>query len=72
MAKDDSTDTRDALKKMSGKDFNKEITAAQKDLTESEHNLKEKKEKCQEYKKEMEQYFVDIKNIEERINSIPA
>ncbi len=72
LAKEDSTDTRGALKKMSDKDFNKEITDAQKDLAESELDLREKKEKCQEYKKEMEQYFLDIKNIEEKINSIPA
>ncbi len=72
LAKEDSNDTRGALKKMSGKDFNKEILGAKMDLSESEATLKDKKKSCQQYQKDIEEYSLAINLIEEKINSIPA
>ena len=72
LAKEDSNDTRGALKKLSDRDFNKEILEAKMDLGESEEELKSKKSDLEDYKQKIVEFRESIKSIEEKIGSIPA
>lgn len=72
LSKEDASDTRGALKKSEGRDFNSEILAAQDDLEEANNKLESKKTSYENLKKNLEKYNKEILEINEKIKSIPA
>jgi len=72
LAKNDSTDTKGAISKLKGRDFNNEILEAKMSLGEANDELKEQKKNCTEYQENIKEFRLKIREIEEKINSIPA
>tara|TARA_R100001509_G_scaffold94928_1_gene55069 strand:+ start:43436 stop:46597 length:3162 start_codon:yes stop_codon:yes gene_type:complete len=72
LAKEQSTDTKGAMKKLEDRDFNQEILEANSDLSAAENDLKKQKLDCESYKIDLQDYKLQISKIEEKINSIPA
>ncbi|HAI18628.1 MAG TPA: hypothetical protein DCM10_11690, partial [Xanthomarina gelatinilytica] len=72
LAKEDAADTRGALKKLEGRDFNQEISSARTDLTDCESELKKQKDNCKSYKDSGSICAAKIAEIKEKIGSIPA
>jgi len=72
LAKEDASDTRGALKKSEGRDFNSEILAAEDDLEEANNKLEKKKSACENFKIGLEDCSGQIGEINEKIKSIPA
>ena len=72
LSKEDASDTRGALKKSEGRDFNSEILSAEQDLEEANDKLEKKKSACENLKSAMEDASAKIEEINEKIKSIPA
>jgi DNA repair exonuclease SbcCD ATPase subunit/DNA repair exonuclease SbcCD nuclease subunit len=72
LSKEDASDTRGALKKSEGRDFNSEILAAEQDLEETNDKLEKKKLTCENLKKSLASCKDQIEEINEKIKSIPA
>ena len=72
LSKEDASDTRGALKKSEGRDFNSEILSAEQDLEEANDKLEKKKSACENLKSAMEDASTKIEEINEKIKSIPA
>ena len=72
LAKEDVAITKGALKKLEGKDFNKNLSEARMDLSEAESDLKGQKEDCEKYKRDSSTLSGQIAEIESTIRSIPT
>jgi len=72
LAKEDASDTKGALKKSEGRDFNSDILAAQEELEQANNNLEKKKSRCETIKFNISQCSEEMDAINEKIKSIPA
>ena len=72
LSKDDASDTKGALRKSEGRDFNNEILEAEADLEEANNKLEKKKTSCENIKLKMAECDTQISEINEKIKSIPA
>ena len=72
LSKEDASDTRGALKKSEGRDFNSEILSAEQDLEEANDKLEKKKAACEKTKSAMATTATKMEEINEKIKSIPA
>ena len=72
MAKAEIADVRGALKNLEGKEYDEDIKQALIELEENEEATTEQKEKCDVVKTVIEQTSEEIKDLEEKIASIPA
>jgi DNA repair exonuclease SbcCD ATPase subunit/DNA repair exonuclease SbcCD nuclease subunit len=72
LSKEDASDTKGALRKSEGRDFNNEILEAEADLEEANNALEKKKSSCESIKLKMAECTSQISEINEKIKSIPA
>ena len=72
LSREDAADTRGALRKSEGRDFNSEILSAQEELESANNNLEIKKKRCKSVKFNISQCDNEIDSINEKIKSIPA
>ena len=72
LSKDDASDTKGALRKSEGRDFNSEILEAEEDLEDANNKLEKKKSSCESIKLKMAECDTQISEINEKIKSIPA
>ena len=72
LAKEDVTDLRGALKRLEGKNYDKDIEKAQIKLDENMAHTEEQKSECEIYQEELEGLDQDITNLKEVIGSLPA
>jgi DNA repair exonuclease SbcCD ATPase subunit/DNA repair exonuclease SbcCD nuclease subunit len=72
LSKDDASDTKGALRKSEGRDFNSEILEAEEDLEDANNKLEKKKSSCESIKLKMAECGTQISEINEKIKSIPA
>ena len=72
LAKEDVTDLRGALKRLEGKDYDKDIEKAQTKLDANVSQTQEQEAECEIYKKEIEDINQEVSGLEEIIGSIPA
>ena len=72
LSKEDASDTKGALRKSEGRDFNSEILTAQEELEGVNNKLETKKKRCETIKFNITQCDNEISVINEKIKSIPA
>lgn len=72
LSRDDASDTRGALRKSEGRDFNSEILSAEEELESANNNLEIKKKRCKSVKFNISQCDSETDSINEKIKSIPA
>jgi DNA repair exonuclease SbcCD ATPase subunit/DNA repair exonuclease SbcCD nuclease subunit len=72
MAKAEIADVRGALKNLEGKEYDEDIKQALTELEENEEATTDQKEKCDVVKTVAEQTSEEIRDLEEKIASIPA
>ena len=72
LSKEDASDTKGALRKSEGRDFNNEILEAEVDLEDANNKLEKKKTSCENIKLKMAKCTTQISEINEKIKSIPA
>jgi DNA repair exonuclease SbcCD ATPase subunit/predicted phosphodiesterase len=72
LAKEDASDTRGALKKLEGKNFEEEGILAREALGEGNTKLEKVKRASEEYKKDILDLDNEILEISEKIKSVPA
>ena len=72
LAKEEAADTKGALRKLEGKNFDEDIEEAQEQLDTANSNLSKKKIACESLVAKMESCSSHIKELEEKIKSIPA
>jgi len=72
LSKEDASDTKGALRKSEGRDFNSEILTAQEELEGVNNKLETKKKRCETIKFNITQCDDEISIINEKIKSIPA
>ena len=72
LAKEDVTDLRGALKRLEGKEYDKDIEKAQIKLDANMEQTEEQKSECEVYKKELEDIDEEVAGLKEIIGSIPA
>ena len=72
LSKEDASDTKGALRKSEGRDFNSEILTAQEELEGVNNKLEAKKKRCETIKFNITQCDNEISVINEKIKSIPA
>ena len=72
LSKEDASDTKGALRKSEGRDFNSEILAAEEELEGANNKLEAKKKYCKSIKYNISQCDSEISVINEKIKSIPA
>ena len=72
MAKDDAADTRGALKRLEGREFDRDIEQAQGEMQESLEALEEHKQLCEQYEQTINDTKKLLDEIENKITSIPV
>jgi len=72
MAKEDATDLRGALKRLEGREFDDEISEAKQNLNENEQLTQQQINTCTNLKKEIDLIDVELKQVQDAIESIPA
>ena len=72
LAKEDASDTKGALRKSEGRDFNSDILSAQEELEGANNDLEKKKQRCETINFNISQCNEEIGEINEKIKSIPA
>ena len=72
LSREDASDTKGALRKSEGRDFNSETLAAQEELETVNNKLEAKKKRCESIKFHISQCDTEIEVINEKIKSIPA
>ena len=72
LSKEDASDTRGALRKSEGRDFNSEILTAEEELEEANNKLEKKKTTCEDIKLKSAVVAEEIDEINQKIQSIPA
>jgi len=72
LSKEDASDTKGALRKSEGRDFNSEVLSAQEELDTINNRLEIKKKNCESIKFNISQCGGEIEAINEKIKSIPA
>ena len=71
MAKDDAADTRGALKRLEGREFDEDIEAASQKMQESLDSIEEHKVRCSDYEQTISDTQKLLEEIENKITSIP-
>ena len=71
MAKDDAADTRGALKRLEGREFDEDIETANREMQESLDSIEEHKTRCNEYDQTISDTQKLLEEIENKITSIP-
>lgn len=72
LAKEDVTDLRGALKRLEGRDYDKDIAKAQLKLDANVEQTEEQENECKTLSVEMERVGQEVSDLEEMIGSIPA
>jgi DNA repair exonuclease SbcCD ATPase subunit/DNA repair exonuclease SbcCD nuclease subunit len=72
MAKDDAADTRGALKRLEGREFDENIETANQEMQESLDSIEEHKTRCNEYDQTISDTQKLLEEIENKITSIPV
>jgi DNA repair exonuclease SbcCD ATPase subunit/DNA repair exonuclease SbcCD nuclease subunit len=72
MAKDDAADTRGALKRLEGREFDEDIETANKEMEESLLSIEEHKTRCNDYEDTISKTQKLLEEIENKITSIPV
>jgi exonuclease SbcC len=72
MAKDDAADTRGALKRLEGREFDRDIEQAQGEMQESLEAIEEHKQRCEQYEQTISDTKKLLDEIENKITSIPV
>jgi len=72
LAKEDSQDTRGALKKLEGRDYIEEIKEVEVELEKSLIMMDRNKERCETLRKEIESLDFQERSLQEEIDSVPA
>lgn len=72
LAKEDAADTKGALKRLEGIEYDVEIEQAEEEHAECEQSLEEQKDACEDLKTKIEKLTGEIAEIETKIESIPA
>ena len=72
MAKDDAADTRGALKRLEGREFDEDIETANQEMQESLDSIEEHKTRCNEYDQTISDTQKLLEEIENKITSIPV
>ena len=72
MAKDDAADTRGALKRLEGREFDEDIKAANEEMQESLDSIGEHRVRCKEYENTIDGTKKLLEEIESKITSIPV
>tara|TARA_R100000808_G_scaffold11570_2_gene29571 strand:- start:2866 stop:5964 length:3099 start_codon:yes stop_codon:yes gene_type:complete len=72
LAKEDAADTKGALKRLEGIEYDVEIEQAEEEHAECEQSLEEQKDACEDLKIKIEKLTAEIAEIETKIESIPA
>jgi len=72
MAKDDAADTRGALKRLEGREFDEDIETANQEMQESLDSIEEHKTRCSQYDQTISDTQKLLEEIENKITSIPV
>jgi len=72
LAKEEASDTKGALRKLDGRDFDAELEEAQEDLEAANSDLEEKKKSCESINQGIKSCNKEILELDEKIKSIPA
>ena len=72
MAKDDAADTRGALKRLEGREFDEDIEIANQEMKESLDSIEEHKTRCENYDQTISDTQKLLEEIESKITSIPV
>ncbi len=72
MAKDDAADTRGALRRLEGREFDEDIETANKEMEESLLSIEEHKTRCNDYEDTISKTQKLLEEIENKITSIPV
>ena len=72
MAKEDSSLTKAALRRLEDIDFEEEISQAQKAILKSEILIGNNKHACESLKEKIEDLRIDLHEVEDKIKSVPA
>ena len=72
MAKDDAADTRGALKRLEGREFDEDIETANQEMQESLDSIEEHKTRCNQYDQTISDTQKLLEEIENKITSIPV
>ena len=72
LAKEDSADTKGALKKLEKESYEDELQEAESDLAHCRVEMQEHKDLCKSYKEKIESSDKLIEDIQEKIDSIPS
>tara|TARA_R110002074_G_scaffold251741_3_gene423317 strand:+ start:22850 stop:25948 length:3099 start_codon:yes stop_codon:yes gene_type:complete len=72
LAKEDASDLRGALRRIGDRDYDTEITEAEKELLDVERALASEDVGCRILKEQVQDYVSEITTIDAKIDSIPA
>ncbi len=72
LAKEDASDTRGALRRLDGRDYDEEIAQAQEDLEANVQEMETQKSLCAVLKSDIEKITNEIAEVSLKIDSIPA
>ena len=72
MAKDDAADTRGALKRLEGREFDEDIKAANEEMQQSLDSIAEHRVRCKDYENTIDDTKKLLEEIESKITSIPV
>tara|TARA_Y100001938_G_scaffold73827_1_gene102263 strand:+ start:2095 stop:5256 length:3162 start_codon:yes stop_codon:yes gene_type:complete len=72
LAKEDASDTKGALRKLDGRDFDAELEEAQENLESANGSLEKKKKSCESITENIKGCNRSILELDEKIKSIPA
>ncbi len=72
MAKDDAADTRGALRRLEGREFDEDIEIANQEMKESLDSIEEHKTRCENYDQTISDTQKLLEEIENKITSIPV
>ena len=72
LAKEESAGLKGALRRLEGREYNEEITTANKDLFNNEADALKKKKECKRIREEIEETKIKISELEKKIEAVPA
>ena len=72
LAKEDASDTRGALRRLDGRDYEEEISEAQNELEENDAELCKQRKRCESLKSKIVENQNKLTDVDKMIESIPA
>jgi len=72
MAKEESAETKIALRKLEGVNFSEQIESIKKDITKSELQIEQQKAICKSTKEELQELNLELSELSLKIDSVPA